>query len=67
MNVTPTPISVRARVIPPPMLRYGPGSGEPTIVRRFVVKYWVLIDGLAHLTETLQWTVEYVSTLLTER
>ena len=32
MNVTPTPISVSARVIPPPMLRYGPGSAEATIV-----------------------------------
>jgi eukaryotic translation initiation factor 2C len=31
MKVTPTPISVRARVLPPPMLRYGPGSAETTI------------------------------------
>jgi len=31
MNVTPTPISVTARVLPPPMLRYGPGSAEATI------------------------------------
>jgi eukaryotic translation initiation factor 2C len=67
MNVTPTPISVPARVIAPPTLRYGPGSGELTIVRCFVVKYWVLVDGLVYLTETLQRAVEYVSTLLTER
>ena len=32
MNVTPMPISVQARVLPPPMLRYGPGSAEATIV-----------------------------------
>jgi eukaryotic translation initiation factor 2C len=31
MNVTPTPIAVAARVLPPPMLRYGPGSAEATI------------------------------------
>ena len=32
MNVTPTPISVQARVLAPPILRYGPGSAEATIV-----------------------------------
>jgi len=31
MNVTPTPISVTARVLPTPMLRYGQGSAEATI------------------------------------
>ena len=32
MAVTPEPIVVKARVIAPPVLRYGPGSREPTIV-----------------------------------
>ena len=39
MAVTPTPISVPARVLPPPVLRYGPGSAEATIVSPFVVYY----------------------------
>ena len=39
MSVTPTPISVPARVLAPPILRYGPGSAEPTIVSWFVVNY----------------------------
>jgi len=32
MAVTPDPIVVKARVIPPPTLRYGQGSRELTIV-----------------------------------
>lgn len=32
MNVNPTPILVPARVLPAPMLRYGLGSAEATIV-----------------------------------
>ncbi|KAF8197479.1 argonaute-like protein [Pholiota molesta] len=31
MNVEQTPITVNARVLPPPVLRYGPTSKEPTI------------------------------------
>lgn len=40
MSVTPTPISVQARVLAPPVLRYGPGSAEPTIVSWFVVYFF---------------------------
>ena len=39
MNVTPTPIAVQARVLAPPILRYGPGSAEATIVSQFVFNY----------------------------
>ena len=39
MNITPTPLTVPARVLQPPVLRYGPGSAEATIVSCFVVKY----------------------------
>jgi len=35
MAVTPDPIVVKARVIAPPVLLYGPGSKEPTIVGLF--------------------------------
>ena len=39
MSVTPTPISVQARVLAPPVLRYGPGSAEATIVSWFFVGF----------------------------
>jgi len=65
MNIAQTPISVTARVLPPPTLRYGAGSAEATIVGLVAVVYWVPDDDLC-LTETRQWPVEYVSTLVTE-
>ena len=61
MNVSPTPITVPARLLQPPMLRYGPGSAEATIVGYFV-KYWVSADNIP---ETFQRTMEYVSILRT--
>lgn len=32
MHVTPDPLSIRARILPPPTLKYGVGSRQPTIV-----------------------------------
>lgn len=34
MAISPVPITVKARVLAPPVLRYGPGSRELTIVSR---------------------------------
>jgi hypothetical protein len=61
MNVTPTPISVQARVLAPPILRYGPGSAEATIVTCFCCQLLLVFTDEIHLTETFQWRMEYVS------
>jgi eukaryotic translation initiation factor 2C len=57
MNITPTPLSVPARVLAPPVLRYGQSSREPTIrpangqwnmrdkllFRPAAIKNWVIV------------------------
>lgn len=46
MDISPYPISLTGRVLPTPMLRYGPGSAQLTIVGHFLFKYRVLVDDL---------------------
>jgi eukaryotic translation initiation factor 2C len=57
MNITQTPITVKARVLAPPVLRYGPGSQEMTIkpangqwnmrdkklFKPMTIKQWVIV------------------------
>jgi len=56
MNVNLNPISVVARVLPPPMLRYGPGSAEATI--RPFNGQWNMRDKKLFRPATIRtWTV----------
>ena len=58
MNITPTPLNIKSRVLNPPVLRYGPRSREPTIVSdRYNVDTWfygvkIIFSGLGMVRGT---------------
>lgn len=59
MDISKSPMTLTARVLNPPMLRYGGGGTQATIVRfhREINLYlWCYIFSI----ETCKWTVEYV-------
>jgi len=59
MTVTEEPMVVNSRVIPTPVLRYGPGSKEATIVSPM---YRSIIGHLndCHIVAPNKWAMEYV-------
>ena len=53
-------LTVKARVLPPPKLKYGPGSAQPTIVSAGVPLSYAYLSCLS-LLDTSQRSMEHVS------
>lgn len=63
MNITPTPINVKSRVLNAPVLRYGARSREPTIVSN----HCYLVNGPWRINEfsaACKWFMEHVRNFL---